>query len=117
MADDSSLRAQLLELLRGGAAHLSLEDATKEMPASRVGVRPPNCPYSAWELLEHIRLTQRDILEFSRSPDSISPEWPSGYGPQSPEPPSPRHWETSLQAILQDRAAFEALLMDRDNDL
>ncbi len=117
MPDDSSLRNQLLELLHGGHAHATFEDAVKDMPLELAGVRPAGAPYSAWELLEHIRIAQNDILEFSRSAEYTSPEWPAGYWPKSPAPSSPRQWKGSVDAVLRDRAAFEALVSNPANDL
>lgn len=117
MPDDSSLRSHLLELLRGGSAHATFEDAVKEMPPDLVGVRPKGCPYSAWELLEHIRIAQHDILEFSRSAKHVSPDWPSGYWPKSPAPADPGQWDASVKAVLRDRSEFEALIGDPANDL
>lgn len=117
MPDDTSLRAHLLELLRGGSAHATFEDTVKDMPLDKIGVRPDGCPYSAWELLEHIRLAQHDILEFSRSADYVSPDWPSGYWPKSPAPVHSRDWTESVKAVIRDRKAFEALISDEANDL
>ena len=117
MPDDSSLRNQLLELLHGGHAHATFEDAVKDMPLELAGVRPPGAPYSAWELLEHIRIAQNDILEFSRSAQYTSPKWPAGYWPKSPAPSGPHLWKGSVDAVLRDRAAFEALVSNPANDL
>jgi DinB superfamily len=117
MPDDSSLRNHLLELLRGGQAHTTFDDAVKDMPLNLAGVRHPGAPYSAWELLEHIRFAQKDILEFSRSADYVSPKWPEGYWPKSPAPAGAREWTGSVDAVLRDRAAFEALVKDPANDL
>jgi DinB superfamily len=117
LPDDSSLRTHLLELLRGGSAHAPFDDAVKDMPLDRAGVRPQGAPYSAWELLEHIRIAQHDILEFSRSADYVSPKWPAGYWPKSPAPESPRQWNASVEAVLRDRSEFEALIADPANDL
>ena len=117
MPTDASLRNHLLELLRGGSAHIPFEDAVKDMPPDRTGVRPHGSPYSAWELLEHIRIAQHDILAFSRSPEYVSPKWPEGYWPKSPGPVSAQQWNASVEAVLRDRAAFEALIADPANDL
>ena len=117
MPDDSSLRNHLLEVLRGGHAHTTFEDSVKHMPMDLAGVRPPGSPYSAWELVEHIRIAQNDILEFSRSADYVSPTWPDGYWPKSPAPAGPREWTGSVGTVLKDRAAFEALVSDPASDL
>src|ERR1043165_1657929 len=81
-------REQLRELLDGGHAHIRFDEAVKDFPASLRGVRPQGSPHSAWELLEHLRIAQWDILEFSRNAKHVSPKWPEGYWPESPEPPN-----------------------------
>src|SRR5246500_3925081 len=98
---EPSLRQHLLELLRGGGAHAKFEDVVKGLPAKLRGAKPANFPHSPWMLLEHLRLAQWDILEFSRDAKHVSPDWPSGYWPKTPEPPSPKAWE---ERVAQDRA-------------
>ncbi len=85
---------------RGGSAHATFEDTVKDMPLDLIGVRPAGCPYSAWELLEHIRIAQHDILEFSRSAEYISPEWPAGYWPKAPVPAHSRDWIESVKTVI-----------------
>lgn len=117
MPDDSALRDHLLELLHGGSAHATLDDAVAGFPADLAGIRPEGAPHSAWELLEHIRIAQEDILRFSQSANHVSPPWPRGYWPNSPAPDGPGRWEQTLQAIRRDVAEFEALLRDPARDL
>jgi hypothetical protein len=112
MNDDSAVRDQLLQLLRGGNAHAKFDDVVKDFPLDRIGVRPEGLPYSAWELLEHLRIAQFDILEFSRSADYKSPAWPAGYWPKSPAPEKQAKWKESCDAVRRDLAAFEALITD-----
>jgi hypothetical protein len=81
MASDVEVRKQLLELLRGGHAHTGFDDVLEGFPPERAGVRPKGAPHSAWELLEHMRIAQNDILRFSIEPDYKSPAWPHGYWP------------------------------------
>jgi hypothetical protein len=100
----------LLELLHGGHAHASFDDAVKKLPLAKTGIRPPGLPHSAWELVEHLRIAQNDILRFSHEPDYVSPKWPEGYWPASPAPKDEAHWKKSLAAFRHDLAAFEALL-------
>ena len=106
------LREQLKALLNGGQAHATFEDAVRDMPVDLRGAVPPGLPYSAWQLLEHIRIAQRDILEFSRNHHGHYRElkWPEAYWPQEPEPPAPDAWDKSIEQVRFDRKAFERLL-------
>src|ERR1022692_5213719 len=117
MANDSPLRDQLVQLLRGGHAHATFDDAIRGFPLDRIGVRPAGAPYSAWELLEHMRIAQKDILEFSRSAEYVSPKWPEGYWPNSPAPERDTQWNESILAFRHDLATFEALIQDPAQDL
>lgn len=114
---DHALREHLAWLIREGYAHVTFENAFDDVPAAKRGVRPEGLPWSLWELLEHIRITQWDILEFSRDPKHVSPPHPEGYWPASPEPPTANAWDDSFAKILEDRAAFEGLLRDSKSDL
>jgi len=107
----------LLELLRGGHAHATFGDAVKNLPFDKTGIRPRGAPHSAWELVEHMRIAQNDILRFSREPDYVSPKWPEGYWPGSPAPEDEAHWKKSLAAFRRDLKAFESLLRERAADL
>lgn len=117
--DESELVEQLLALLRGGQAHATFEDAVKDFPAEYRGTVPQGLPYSAWQLLEHIRITQRDILDFSAPPTGgYQPiEWPAGYWPKSAEPPSSHAWDASIAEVRKDGETFEKLLSKPDADL
>lgn len=117
MAADEALRKQLVEMLKGGYAHVSFEKTVKDFPADKIGVRPPGLPHSAWELLEHIRIAQHDIVRFSESAGHVSPKWPDGYWPASPAPPNAADWQNSIQSFHSDLADFERLLQDRGRDL
>lgn len=116
---NDELRKQLLSLLNGGQAHATFDDAIKDFPAKHRATVPEGLPYSAWQLLEHIRITQRDILEFSAPPTGgYQPiEWPAGYWPKSAEPSSAHAWDASIAAIHKDREAFEKLISKPDTDL
>jgi len=111
------LRIQLKALLDGGQAHASFDQAVKNMPAKLQGVVPKGLPYSAWQLLEHIRLAQRDILDFSRNQDGSYRElkWPDEYWPQNPEPPNAQAWNKSIEQIRDDRKTFEKLIDSLDD--
>ncbi len=111
------LRQQLKALLDGGQAHATFDQAVKDMPPKLQGSIPEGLPYSAWQLLEHIRLAQRDILDFSRNNDGSYRElkWPDEYWPRNPEPPDADAWHKSVEQIRQDRKAFEKLLDSVDD--
>lgn len=117
MPGDSTLREHLLHLLDGGNAHLDFEQALADFPAALRGVRPPGAPHSVWELLEHMRLAQWDILEFSRDASHASPPFPEGYWPKSPAPASDEEWEESLAGFRADRRAMRDLVADPASDL
>jgi hypothetical protein len=110
---------QLLALLKGRQAHADFDAAVKDFPANLRGTIVDNLPYSAWQLLEHLRITQRDILNFCAPPTGgYQPlEWPAGYWPADPEPPDSRSWDKSIAAIRSDLAKFEALLQKPGVDL
>jgi len=114
---DPALREHLVYLLAGGGAHVHFDEALARFPASRCGVKPSGAPYSAWQLLEHMRLAQWDILEFSRNAAHVSPEWPAGYWPQSSAPPTARAWSQSVRAFRADLEAMIALVKNRSTDL
>lgn len=112
-----SLRTHLLALLRGGNAHVEFDRATKGVPAKLRGAKPAGQPHTSWRLVEHMRITQWDILEFSRNPKHVSPKWPDEYWPAGDAPPNPRAWENCLKDFRSDRRAIEKLVADPANDL
>jgi hypothetical protein len=114
---EQSLRKHLLELLAGGSAHAKFEDVVKGLPARLRGVKPAKFPHTAWMLLEHLRLAQWDILEFSRNPKHVSPPWPSGYWPKTEAPPSAAAWNKSIQQFRRDLKAMQNLVANRNTDL
>ena len=113
----AGLRSELKKLLDGGQAHATFDAAVKGLPFKLQGIVPEGLPYSAWQILEHIRIAQRDILDFSRNTDgSYKPrKWPESYWPQSPEPPDEAAFERAVQEVRDDRQAFEALLAEADD--
>lgn len=114
---DTAVREQLVALLTGSNAHQSFEDAVKDLPAAVRGVKPDKLPYTIWQLVDHIRIAQFDILEFSRDPAYQSPPWPSGYWTSEPAPPDEAAWQRALDQIRDDRDAFITLLHDPRQDL
>jgi hypothetical protein len=114
---DVALRQHIVKLLNGGDAHVEFEGAVKDFPARLRGKLPDGAEHTPWQLLEHLRIAQWDILEFSRNPNHRSPEFPDGYWPESPEPPSDQAWEQSVKAFLRDRKAMCDLVADESVDL
>lgn len=111
------LREHVIYLLNGGGAHARFDDVVKDLREALRGVKPNGLPHSAWMLLEHLRLAQRDILEFSRNSQHISPKWPEGYWPKSEVPPSTAAWNTSVQQFRKDLKAMQALVANPKTDL
>jgi hypothetical protein len=114
---DHALREHLVYLMTGGGAHVHFDEALARFPASQRGVKPSGAPYTAWQILEHMRIAQWDILEFSRNAAHVSPAWPAGYWPQSSAPPTARAWNHSLRAFRADLEAMVALVKNRSTDL
>ena len=115
--NDASLRDQLIQLLRGGGAHVDVFAALNDFPSKLYGARPEKVPHSAWQLLEHLRLALRDLLEFSTNPEYVEKKWPDDYWPKSPEPPSKTAWNSSVKALKEDLAAFEKLVKNPKSNL
>jgi len=111
-----SLRMELDRLLQGEGAHANFDAAVAELPVELRGRRPAGSPHSAWDVLEHLRIAQWDMLEFSRDPKHESPAWPAGYWPADYEPESTA-WDKSVKAFHRDLAAMRKLVSDPDSDL
>jgi hypothetical protein len=114
---DKSLRDHLLYLLKGGGAHIGFDDAMGDWTLQLAGVIVANFPHTAWMLLEHMRLAQWDILDFSRDSKHVSPPWPEGYWPASATPPDEKAWTASMSAFKKDLRTMERLVSDRRVDL
>lgn len=117
MKNDQSLREHLLYLLSGGGAHAKFDDAIAKLPPELGGKKPRGLPYSPWMLLEHMRLAQWDILEFSRNRQHVSPAWPEGYWPASAGPESDAAWNKSVRQFRADLKAMQDLVADQSTDL
>jgi DinB superfamily len=115
--NEKLLREHLANLLSGRSAHADWKTAFAGIPRNLRGVRPDGLPYSAWELLEHLRIAQWDILEFSRDAKHVSPDWPAGCWPGTPAPPNAKAWEKSLKLIARDLAAMKKLVAHPKTDL
>lgn len=114
---DQSLRDHLLELLRGGSAHLRFDEAIEGLPANLRGARTQDLPHTPWQLLEHLRIAQWDILDFSRNPDYVHIKWPDDYWPQTAAPPDDEAWDRSVEQVRRDLKAMEDLVADPKTDL
>jgi hypothetical protein len=114
---ERALREQLTNFLSGHAAHLDWKAAFAAIPPKLRGVRPNGTPHSAWELLEHMRIAQWDILEFSRNPKHGSPDWPAGVWPRTAAPPNAKAWKKSMKAFAADLAAMRKLVANPKTNL
>jgi len=112
-----SLREHLLELLTGGHAHAKFEDAVDDLSEGLRGAKPANFPHSPWMILEHLRIAQRDILEFSRNEKHKSPKWPEGYWPTTEAPPTAGAWKNSVDQFAADLNAMKDLVRNSKTDL
>lgn len=115
--DDELLRQQLVDVIERGNAHASFEEATDHVSLEACGIRAFGLPYSIWMLVEHIRKTQADILNFSRNPGYKALNWPDDFWPKEGRPIDADHWEKSLKRYKHDRDAFIKLILNPDNDL
>ena len=117
MANDKALRQHLVSLLKGGDAHATYDAAVKDFPANLYGKKPKGAAHSPWEVLEHMRIAQWDILEFSRNAKHASPEFPDGYWPTTPAPADATAWIKSVQSFRADLKAMVALAENESVDL
>lgn len=114
---DRSLRDHLLELLRGGSAHLDLDKAIGGLAPELRGKKAPGLPHTVWQLLEHLRITQWDILEFSRNKGHVSPDWPAEYWPKVEAPPDNAAWDRSVETLRRELKEMQDLVADPKTDL
>ena len=117
MNQDQALRKHLLELLDGGQAHATFDGVVADFPSKFRGEKPAGLPHSGWMLVEHLRITQWDILEFSRNPKYAATNWPDDYWPKSPAPPSEAAWNKSIKSFRDDLNAMKKLVNDPKTDL
>lgn len=117
MNADQVLREQLLAQLREGHAHMSFDEAIADFPHNHMNTHPPHVPYTPWHLLEHLRITQWDILEFIRNPAHVLPAWPEGYWPAQDQQTDASGWNTTITAFQQDLQALQTLATDPATDL
>jgi hypothetical protein len=117
MSNEKALREHLVGMLGSRQAHVDLKRALADFPRELRGKRPTGAPYTAWQLLEHMRIAQWDILEFSRNPEHVSPQFPDGYWPPSEAPPDDDAWNASVFQLGADQKAIVDLVSDSTTDL
>jgi len=110
MNPEDALRDHVLFLLRGGDAHADFEKTIADFPADLAGAKATGLAFTPWQLLEHLRIAQWDIIEFSRNPDHVSPEFPDGYWPASSTPPDATAWQECVNAFRADLRAMQDLV-------
>lgn len=116
-SENSAIIDNLINLLNKGNAHISLEEALKDIPFDLLGKKPRGLPYSLWQIAEHIRIAQADILKFSKDSHHQSPKWPDDYWPKEVQPSSVEEWEECVNQIKKDRKSFIALLKKSADNL
>jgi hypothetical protein len=117
MKSDAPYREMLAQLLDWEDAHAGFDAAVAGITPEHRGTRPSGLPYSPWQLLEHLRRTQFDILDFCLNPNYKALDWPADYWPDAPAPPSDAAWDESIEAFRKDRKALQKLAADTDVDL
>jgi DinB superfamily len=116
-ANDQTLREHLLYLLRGGGAHIDFDKLIADFPVAAINRKVAHVPYTPWHVLEHMRIAQWDILEFSRNAAHVSPPWPEGYWPAPDAEADEAAWHDSIAAFRADLAALTQLVADPATDL
>ena len=117
MTEEETIRKELVRTLSGRGAHIPFERAVEGLSFDLLGRRVSDVPHTLWHLVEHMRIAQWDILEFSRDPDHVSPEYPKGYWPRADGPESPAAWEKSLADFARDLGEMKELVADPQSDL
>ena len=117
MTLDTQLRQQLSDLLKAGNAHMSFEDAVADFPEAKINSRPKNVDYSFWHLVEHLRITQKDILDYLNDADYEEMEWPKDYWPAPDATTDRSGWDASIAAFIADRDALVAIVEEPNTDL
>lgn len=116
-SDDHLLREQLVDALQKGNAHLDVFTAFKDFPGELYGKKPKGAPHSAWQLLEHIRITLNDLRNFSTDPNYIALKWPDAYWPKEAAPKNIAAWKTSMKALKADLDTFVKLIRNPESNL
>ncbi|HTN21408.1 MAG TPA: DinB family protein [Pelobium sp.] len=109
------LKQNIVKLLKGGNAHADFEAIIKDIPLNDLGKYPQSLPYSIWDLVEHLRIAQWDILMFSKDPQHHSPEWPKGYWVEKHHQPTAEEWQKSVESYKKEQEAFSELIENSDD--
>jgi hypothetical protein len=117
MNSDQLLCEHVLNLLKMKGAHMNFEDAVADFPEQQINTFPPNVPYTIWHLIEHLRITQWDILEYTRDPQHKSPEWPAGYWLPRDAKADLKMWNQSIEQFRRDLKAMQEIIADPKTDL
>lgn len=117
MTDDKIIREHVLALLEGGNAHVTFEEAVEDFPSKLINANLPNLPYSPWHLLEHMRITQHDILEFIINPAYEEMEWPKDYWPAKGKKGTTTDWKMTIEDFKKDSNAMKKIIRDPKTDL
>lgn len=117
MPKSTTLRRELAALLESRNAHLNFRTVIERIPPNLRGVKPAGLPHTPWQILEHMRICQWDIVEFSRNPAHVSPRFPEGYWPEAQAPPSDSAWRKSVSAFQDDLKSMKTLILDESVDL
>src|SRR4051794_12838706 len=117
MDPENALRDQLVRLLRGGMAHMTFDEAVADFPMEHINRKPPHVPYTSWHLLEHLRFSQRDILDFIVDPEYQEPSWPAAYWPPQDKDADVDMWAETIRAFREDLQTLQALATDPATDL
>ena len=117
MQNDKALREHVVNLLTKSEAHADFDAAVKDLPAKLRGEKPTGAEHSPWQLLEHLRIVQWDLIEYAVNPKHVSPEFPEGYWPKDPAPPNATAWDKSVESFRKDRKRLCELVMAEKTDL
>ena len=117
MDSEKIIREQLKVLLKGHNAHVSIEQTLTDFPLTHINTQLPNVDYTPWQLLEHMRIAQWDIIEFINNPNHVSPKWPDGYWPSKEIKASKEIWESTVENLLSDLNSVEDMLKNPDTNL
>lgn len=117
MSDKNSYRQQIVDYLQGKHAHVTFKEAVDDLTIEEVSKTVPELPHTIWELVEHIRITQRDIIDFSTSPDYKAPDWPDDYWPSNAAPENQQVWSECVTAVQQDQQQMNEMLLDEETNL
>lgn len=116
-ANEAKIRSNLIEALEGENARIGFNEAVKDLPLKALNMKTANVPYTLWDMVEHMRVTQWDIVQYIKYPEYVSPEWPQEYWPRMSELATLDKWEHSVSSFNKDLDELEALINDRNIDI